>query len=484
MPAPESHLAHIKATIPTQGSQSLDLFIPVWSPGFYHKEDHAAKVTDLSITAPDGSTLPVDKPKPNRWHVKTNGASSVVLTYSLLCDRKFVTTNWVGPDCAILNGPATFITTLDHARPYEVTIVLPPQWEHAKSGLKPIDHAPARFSAPDYDTLVDCPIAVGTFDVREFHVGKSRHELVSIGDHGPWKPQRPVADLAKIVTAARDMWGWNELPFDHYVFLFAFGPGGGGLEHLNSTLVTSSPTAMETTNAYHGWLSLVSHEYFHAFNVKRLRPIELGPFDYENPPTTASLWISEGLTNYYGDLMVRRAGLSTEPGLLRQISSQISQLQKSPGRLLQTLSQASEQVWTSSTSGVRNDPTKTISYYFKGPVVGFLLDARIRAATSGARSLDDAMRLAYTRYSGAQGFTPSQFLACASEVAAIDLSDWFHRALDSTDELDYAQALDWFGLRFAPSDTPGASTWILEPLPQPTDAQKSHLADWARQTTK
>jgi predicted metalloprotease with PDZ domain len=429
-PAPDQHTAVVRATIPTGGADSLDLFIPVWSPGFYHQEDYAAKVKDLAATGQDGAPLRVSRPAPNRWRITTAGAPTIIVAYALLCDRKFVTTNWVGPDCAILNGPATFITTVDPDRPYRVTIDLPPGWEHAKTGLTQADPDSHTFTAPNYDTLADSPIAAGTFDVREFTVGGSRHELVSIGELGPWNPERPVDEIRRIVAATRDMWGWRELPFDRYVFLLSFGPGGGGLEHLNSTLITTSPTGMVSESGYLGWLGLVSHEYFHAFNVKRLRPVELGPFDYENPPTTSSLWISEGLTSYYGDLMVRRAGLSTQAVLLRQISGHISQLQNSPGRLLQTLSQSSEQVWTTSTSGVRNDPAKTVSYYVKGPVVGFLLDARIRAATGGTKSLDDVMRLAYSRYSGGRGFTAEEFRACADEVAGADLKEWFRRALE------------------------------------------------------
>lgn len=475
-PSLDAHLAAVRADIPTGGAESVELFIPVWSPGYYRQEDYASKVQDFAAAGPDGGALDVSKPAPNRWRIATGSAPTVRISYSLLCDRRFVTTNWVGPDCAVLNGPATFITTVDHRRPYRVTIDLPDGWEHAKTGLAAADPAAHTFTAPDYDILVDSPIAAGTFDVREFTVGNSRHELVSIGELGPWNPERPVDDIRRIVAATRGMWG--ELPFERYVFLFSFGRGGGGLEHLNSTLVTTSPTGMENENGYLSWLGLVSHEYFHAFNVKRLRPVELGPFDYENPPTTSSLWISEGLTSYYGDLMVRRAGLSTQPVLLRQLSREISQLQNSPGRLVQTLSASSEQVWTSSTSGIGNDPAKTISYYVKGPVVGFLLDARIRSATNGAKSLDDAMRLAYARYSGDRGFTAAEFRACAEEVAGADLKEWFARALDSTEELDYTEALDHFGLRFAP-DKDGTRTWMLEPRPDATDEQKARLNDWA-----
>ena len=236
---------------------------------------------------------------------------------------------------------------------------------------------------------------------------------------------------------------------------------------------------MERPQAYAGWLGFISHEYFHTFNVKRLRPVELGPFDYEHPPRTASLWIAEGLTNYYGELNVTRAGLATPDGFLAQLSSHIHSLQNSPGRLLQTLERASLDVWESSLSGVQGDTSRTVNYYEKGPVVGFLLDARIRRATNNAKSLDDVMRLAYQRYSGARGYTPDQFRQTAEEVAGVDLAEFFRTALQTTEELDYTEALDWFGLRFdPPSESGEPPSWRLEPRKDATEAQREHLRLW------
>ena len=210
--------------------------------------------------------------------------------------------------------------------------------------------------------------------------------------------------------------------------------------------------------------------------MKRLRPVELGPFDYENPPQTSSLWISEGLTTYFGDLMVIRAGLGTAQDFLSRLSTNIAQLQTSPGRLAQTLEQSSLDVWNSGTSGVGRDTATKVSYYVKGPVVGFLLDAKIQRSTEGKKNLGDVMRLAYTRYSKARGFTSEQFRKTAEEVAGADLKEWFRKALASTEELDYSEALDWFGLRFAKSDgQAAANAWKLEISDDATEAQKSHL---------
>jgi predicted metalloprotease with PDZ domain len=470
-----ARVAEVEAVIPTGGRERIELMMPAWTPGYYRVENYAGKVEGLTAKSPDGAVLTVEQPKKNRWQVGTNGAATVVLSYRLKCDGRSVTTNTVADKYAVLNGAAAFPTLADGTpRPHDIRLELPTQWPKSMTGLDPApggrQHA---YRATDYDQLVDTPIAAGEMSVRDFNVEGSKHFLVAFGEPGSWDGDRAAADIEKIVRATRRMWGF--LPFDRYVFLCAFRPGGGGLEHRNSTLVTSSAGGPKGNR---GWLGLVSHEYFHAFNVKRLRPVELGPFDYENEPRTPSLWVSEGLTSYYGDLMVTRAGLKTAEEQLAGTSGQIRSLQTSPGRLLQTLEQSSKEVWTNSNSGIGVN-AQSVSYYGKGAVVGFLLDAKIRKTTDGAKSLDDLMKLAYKRYGGERGFTPDQFREAAQEVAGVDLKEWFRTALASTEELDYAEALDWYGLRFAPpAEGQQAATWKLEPRPDATDAQKARLKAW------
>jgi predicted metalloprotease with PDZ domain len=206
--------------------------------------------------------------------------------------------------------------------------------------------------------------------------------------------------------------------------------------------------------------------------VKRLRPVELGPFDYEKPPSTTSLWVAEGLTTYGANLVLARTFLCTVPEFLGLLSDSIGELQNSPGRKKQTLEEASLDVWTSGTSGVGRDTKNLLSYYAKGPVVGFLLDAKIQRATHGRKSLQDVMRLAYERYGGARGFTADEFQKTAEEVANADLGPSFRSWLRSTDELNYKEALDWFGLRWAPK------SWQLVVNPDASEAQTARLKAW------
>jgi predicted metalloprotease with PDZ domain len=475
VPSPESQIAEIEVAVPTEKHSSIELMMAVWSPGFYRVEDYADKVQKLTACTSAGTAVKVEQTQKNRWLISTNGANTVVVNYSLQCDGRTVTTNWVGSDYSIFNGPATYITLLEHTeRPQEVHFELPPAWKQTVTSLDgAADGQANHYQAPNFDILADSPIVAGNLTIHDFDVAGSMHYIVDFGDVGQWDGKLAAQKLRLIAEEHRRLLG--SLPFRRYVFLNAFRPGAGGLEHLNSTLLTSVPARSNAPTL--PWLKFVSHEYFHAINVKRLRPVELGPFDYENPPKTTSLWISEGLTSYYGDLAVTRSGVGSAQDFLLGISAQIRQLQNSPGRLVQTLEQSSLDVWTSSYSGVGGNNKTTVSYYVKGSIVGLLLDAKIRHVTNDTRSLDDVMRLAFGLYSGSRGFKPDEFLAAAAAVAGVELDGFFGRALASTEELDYSEMLEWFGLRFAPQSNPPdpAKTWLLEVRPDATDAQKRHL---------
>lgn len=468
-------VVEVQTTIPATGESEMEIAMPVWSPGFYVQQNYADDVSDVSAKTPDGKTLDVRSSSSNRWAISANPQKATVVTYRMKCERCSVTTNWIGDTFAVFNGGASYFNLKgDSQRPHRVRLELPPEWQ-AFSGLDSSPDAPNEFIAADYDTLVDSPIVAGKgLGVHEFTVEGTTHVLVDAGEHPGWDGMLAAKNIQKIVQSTHDFWG--QLPFRRYVFLNLFNEGNGGLEHLNSTLISTRlrPDSRNAApwNSFR-WLAFVSHEYFHSFNVKRLRPLELGPFDYERPPRTASLWISEGLTSYYGDLLTVRAGLGTTQDFLTSMSSYIGQLQDTPGRKVQTLEQASLDVWTTSMSGVSGNRDKTVSYYVKGPVVGFLLDAKIRRATDGNKSLDDVMRLAYKQYSGERGFTPAEFVAVAEEIAQVDLDDWFRVHLATTDELDYSEALDWFGLALG-AESPD-KPWDLSVRPDANEKQRAQL---------
>ncbi|WP_165249364.1 M61 family metallopeptidase [Paludisphaera soli] len=457
-PAPQTHYVEVEARIPTAGKPEVELMMPVWTPGSYLVREYAKGVEDLAARKPDGSELTAAKSRKNRWKVATGGADEVVVTYRVYGRTMAVQANWIDSAFAMLQGAATFLTPADGvARPHEVVVDPAQGWKQSVTALPPAPGGkPHHYVAADYDTLVDSPIYAGNPALYEFTVDGVPHVLLNEGEGGLWDGPRSARDVEAIVRAEKAFWG--SLPYDRYVFFNILGEAGGGLEHKNSTVLMGSRWATRTRASYLAWLNLVAHEFFHTWNVKRLRPAELGPFDYENEVHTPSLWVAEGITSYYDRLIVRRAGLCTVAEYLAgdppsagedRTINDVERLQTTPGRLVQPLEESSYDAWIKFYRRDENTPNTQVSYYVKGAVVAFLLDAEIRRATNDAKSLDDVMRLAYSRYSGDRGFTAEEFEKTAAEVAGTDLAAFFRRALRTTDELDYAAACDWFGLRFA-----------------------------------
>jgi predicted metalloprotease with PDZ domain len=452
-PAPHTHYVEVEAAIPAGRGGQTDVYMAVWTPGSYLVRDYSRHVEGLTAKTTAGAALTVEKTAKNRWRVASGAAPSFTLSYRVYGREMTVRTNWIEDGFAMLNGAPTFITLADRSpRPHEVAFELPPTWQKTMTSLDPAG-GPHRYRAPDFDTLVDSPILAGNPAVYEFQVDGKPHFLVNEGEAGVFDGARAVKDVEEIVREHRRLWGF--LPYERYFFLNVLSEAGGGLEHQNSTLLMASRWATSTRRRYLAWLGLVSHEYFHAWNVKRLRPVELGPFDYEREVHTTGLWISEGFTDYYGDLGIHRAGLTTRDEYLRELSGLIESVQTTPGRLIQPLETASFDAWIRHYRPDENSPNVAMSYYTKGAVVAWLLDAKVRRATGGTKSLDDVMRLAYERHAGPKGFTEEEFRKAVSDVGAAaagaPAAEWLKRVVETTDELDYREALDWFGLRFAPS---------------------------------
>lgn len=458
-PAPQTHYVEVEATVPTGGREAVELMMPVWTPGSYLVREYARHVEDV-VAQGKGGPLPVTKVAKNRWRVGTGGADPVRVRYRVYGREMSVRTNWIEQDYALIVGAATFLTPPEAtAGAYEVEIALPRGWTTSVTGLAPAG-APHRYRAPDFDHLVDSPLLLGRPEVRTWRFRDREHVLADQGGMGLWDGERAVADLKKLVEVHAEFWG-GELPYDRYVFINVLSGARGGLEHHNSTVLMHSRWAQGQREDYLNWLRLASHEFFHTWNVKRLRPVELGPFDYEREVHTRSLWIAEGVTAWYDALMVRRAGLSTDGELLDHLSKNIAELKRTPGARVRSVELASHDAWIRFYRPDENSRNTNVSYYLKGALLAFLLDARIRTATGGARSLDDVMRLAWQRFSGERGYDTEAFYAVASEVAGADLGPWFARFAAGTDPLDFEEALRCYGLRFAEPEQPAAPpAWL------------------------
>jgi predicted metalloprotease with PDZ domain len=445
-PQPHTHYVEVDATIPTAGAAWLELTMAVWTPGSYLVREYAKAVESVSAQVPAGAVLRVEKSRKNRWRVETGGAPAIRLRYRVYARTMATQGNWVSAEFAMLNGAPTFIVPVERTGyGFEIEVRPHPSWSRVISPLDPATSANT-FRAASYDELVDSPLYCGNPAVYEFECGGATHLLVNEGEHGLWNGAKAAKDTEAIVAATQKLWGC--VPYARYIFFNMITDARGGLEHRNSCLLMTGRFKMRKRKECVDWLSLVSHEFFHAGNVKRLRPAALGPFDYENEVYSRDLWIAEGCTNFYEDVILARAGLVTHEEFLDRLGETIETLQTTPGRLVQSVASSAQDAWISLYRRDENTPNVAISYYVKGTVVAFLLDATIRAGSGGEKSLDDVMLAAWAKYSGERGFEPEEFRALASTVAGRDLGPFFAHAVDSAEELDYGGALGWYGLRF------------------------------------
>ncbi len=466
---PWAHLVDIELTVPVAvGQAALDFWMPVWTPGSYLVREYARHIESFSASDAGGRALPWRKTSKNHWEVEPGGADCVVVRYRVYGHEMSVRTNWVEDGFAFLNGASTFLTVRGmEKQQHRLTMEIPASWagvwtslERAEIGAGSAGSGAAApgesvhiFVARDLDELVDSPILAGSPAVYDFTVDDKPVSLVNLGEGGLWDGAKTAADVKRIVEVYRDLYG--SLPFSSYVFFNLIVEGSGGLEHKNSCVLMASRYAYRKRSAYIDWLGLASHEFFHVWNVKRSRPVALGPFDYESENYTRSLWVAEGITNYYTDLMPRRAGLTTDKEFLGEFSKLLDTLQNTPGRALHSLEESSFDAWIKLYRADENTSNTTISYYVKGAVVAWLLDAEIRRVTGGKRSLDDLMRLLFMRHAGERGYSEEDVERAAAEVAGVSLDAFFDACVRGTGELDYAGVLGWLGLRFKPVEADG-----------------------------
>jgi len=420
-----------------------ELMMAVWTPGSYLVREYARHIDSMTVTNENGEPLDYRKTRKNRWMVDTEDADIVKVGYRLYCNEESVRTNFVNHDYAVLNGAPTFITLPDRLdQEHIVTLELAKGWKRSATSLAS-NEAPHQYTAENFDELVDSPIVAGNIQVYPFEAGGVPHQLVNIGEVGMWDGSQAASDLKKVVLAHQELWG--SVPYDRYLFLNVLSGGGGGLEHNFSTLVISSRWSFREKSRYASWLSLCSHEFYHTWNVRRLRPKPLMKYDYENEIYTDGLWIAEGITSYYQDLALVRAGLLSKSRFMSGLSREIEGVQRTNGRKFQSLRDSSFDTWIKFYRPDENSRNTRISYYSKGAVAAFLLDMKIRSLTDNEKSLDDVMKKMFSRYSK-KGFTSENFRSVASKVAGENLDDWFANAIDSTNELEYDESLTFMGI--------------------------------------
>lgn len=444
MTKPATHLLEVDMAVNwKQMPDKLEVKMPVWTPGSYLVREYARHVLDFVAKDATGAELTWRKINKNTWQIDTKSAPAVALSYKVYANELTVRTNELNDEHAFWNNSATlvFIKGQLSASP-TVTVKPYGNWKVA-TGLPKFGRTANTFIAENFDVLYDSPFEVSNFKELKFDVRGVPHRYVVTGE-GNYDLPKLAADSAKIVEEAAKIFG--ELPYKDYTFIVNLR-GGGGLEHLNSTALQTNRFAFKPDGRYKGFLGLVAHEYFHAFNVKRIRPDVLGPFDYENENYTKLLWVAEGGTEYYSNLLMLRAGLITPQEFLAGRSDGIQTLQQRPGRFETSLEDASFDAWIKYYRPDDNAINNQISYYDKGEIVNMMLDVTIRTSTTGAKSLDDVMRYLYAEYfKKGKNFTPEDFQKASEIMAGKSLNDFFSKYVRGTDEIDYNAIVAGMGI--------------------------------------
>ena len=466
MPRPHTHLLEVQVAVKrtADGPQQESLVMPVWTPGSYLVREFARHVQDFTTTTAAGQPLNWEKINKNTWRITTNGARDWQARYRVYANELSVRTSELNSAHAFWNN-SNILMYLDGflKSPSTVRVLAPDVWKVA-TGLPGVPGQKNTFRAEDFDVLYDSPFEVSNFKTLVFNVKGIPHRIVIDGE-GNYDPERMRRDVQKIVETQVEMMG-GEIPYRDYTFILHLrANAGGGLEHANSTALgyprfgfriqtgdratSASPTASGAPERdYRGFLSLVSHEFFHLWNVKRIRPDVLGPFDYTKENYTKVLWVAEGVTDYYSDLLLRRAGLITETEFLNATARAIQTLQNTPGRMEQSLEDSSFDTWIKFYRPDENTINSQVSYYDKGAIVGLLLDLEIRKRTNNAKSLDDVLRYLYTEFfKKNRNYGPADFQKASELVAGSSLADFFSKYVRGTEELDYNAALEAAGLR-------------------------------------
>jgi len=414
--ASQIFLVNLKFT--PRSNAVIDFSIPKWTPGYYQLLDFPEKLSNLSVVSNDVTNIEPTRIDDNTWRIPATKETPIRLSYQIKANKKFIALPYITWNWAFIRPTGIFIYPMDESnRPSKITLTGKDNWKTV-SGLKNKDGS---FIASNMDQLYDSPILSGdSIEISTFTVKGIPHVFGGI-ELELEKDNDLIYSLQKMIESATDMMG--DMPYHNYVFM-SIGNGGGGIEQTNSTAFALNISLYSSPSGRQRILNFLAHEYFHHFNVKRIRPIELGPFDYSKENRTNMLWVSEGLTVYFEDVILNRAGLKTKDVMLRDWSEKISSYENNDGRKFQTLAESSFHTWEDGPFGV---PGKTISYYEKGPLIGMLLDLKIRVCTSNNHSLIDVMRSLYQIYykDKNRGFTENEFKAVCNQIAGCNLDDIF-----------------------------------------------------------
>jgi predicted metalloprotease with PDZ domain len=464
MSRPVSHLFEVEITaeLPDQlNDKPIEFQMAKWSPGRYGVFDFAKNVQEFRAVSESNARLAVTRVDGQTWSVAPGGASIVKVSYKVFGNDLSGTFSQLDTNHANYNGASIFMYIVGHKPdPVKLTINPPAGWKIVNGRTERPGQTEWQF--PNWDVLIDTPTEIAPDWTQDtFSAGGKKYHVV-VHSFGPEGGKRPalVRDIERIVRAQVAMWGPPE--FEEYTFLIHFAAddrSGDGMEHLNSTQIIE-PGALAEPGTYEACLGTVSHEFFHVWNVKRLRPRELGPWDFTRPLSTRGLWVAEGFTTYYGHLMLRRSGIWDAAQFLKQQANTIERIESAPGSRLMSAEESSLSapfVDDAPHAQLTNLQNTSISYYPKGQLIGLVMDLLVRGRTKGKSSLDDIMRDMYEEfylkspnssyYLRGRGYQTEDLERIASRRVGFDLGDFFKRYVRDVEVLPYEEAFAYVGLR-------------------------------------
>jgi predicted metalloprotease with PDZ domain len=459
MPAPQTHYFEVKMDLGGFGADYTDVKMPVWAPGSYLVREFSRHVEGFQARSADGKALTVEKLNKNTWRVRHPKQASFQVSYRVYAFELSVRTSFIDADHGYLNGSSVFMYPADN-KDLGSTLTVEPAagWSQVSTALRPAA-GKLSYKAENYDELADSPIEIGNHKVLEFTANGVKHQVAMAGTY-VMDETKLLADMKQVCEEAHKVVGRN--PLDRYLFIVLNAErAGGGLEHQNSTTLVVSRASYANPAGYKGFLNLVSHEYFHLWNVKRIRPAALGPFDYDRENYTNLLWLSEGITEYFSNVITARAGFFSQQEYLDNLASQIARVENTPGNKVESAAEASFNAWIHYYRTNENSNNSQISYYDKGEVIGMVLDLMILNATKGEKQLDDVLSLLYDKYYKqlGRGFSDQEFQDAVAQVAGQGFDQFFKASVYGTKTLDYATALGYAGLSL--SSNPGSADGSL-----------------------
>lgn len=457
MSEPHTHLFEVEMRL--EGAKGKEVVaLPVWTPGSYLIREYAKNVQDISARSEDDSILKIKKIDKNHWEIKGKGSQDIIISYRVYAYEHSVRTSYLNSDHALV-VPASVLMywQKNQNRRHNLHIELPDSWSTITTSLEPFNKpGNVDFVARDYDELVDSPLELGNQHVVAFEVLGKPHVMALYGASN-YQDSVLVSDFTKIMKAEATVFGG--LPYKHYCYIFHVEEGRGGLEHANSSVNFINRWSFNDEKRYSSFLSLVAHEFFHTWNVKRIYPTGISSFDYDQENYLDELWMAEGFTSYYDELILQRIGHTERDDYLGILKDEINALESRPGKLHQSVSEASYDAWIKYYRSNEHSNNSTISYYNKGHLLGLLLDIKIIDATDGNAGLDDVMLKLYKDFAlKNKGYTSNDIRLVCEKVSGLKLAQFFDDYVFGVEPLPYDEVFNLAGLDL--DSTTEKSAWL------------------------